>query len=225
MNYKYYPYSNKNIINLPRNIPADYLSNSQIFLHKKNVYGMTSFITGLSKQNTEKFNPNLNTLIPKLMLQWSKIKNIDDFEYVYTDQTQILDFINKDFLKDPMVINVYTDKLTKSDRLNVFRSTEFADNAGHFKKKSYDKMTADEYKNIDVWHETELFSTKNKFRYANQIPNWQKSMNVRHYDKSNSGLHEADPDRASLDVFQRGYDMSNIHKGSEFYNNSEFLNL
>ena len=50
-------------------------------------------------------------------------------------------------------------------------------------------------------------------------------MNIRQYDKSNDGLSTANPDRASLDVFQRGYDMSNQIKESTSYENYFYENI
>jgi hypothetical protein len=212
MDYKYYPYSNKNILNLPLKI-VDEPSNTKLFLSKKNIYYITSHIIGLDLNGT---HADLNTRVPKLMIDWASRKKLNDFEYVYNDKTEILNAINYEFLQDPSI------KLLYKDRLNVYRSSVLThENI----KKPYDKMTAEDYKNIDVWSETETLVKNKDSRYANRIPIWQKSMNTRHYDRDNDGLHHASYERSSLDVFQRGYDMSNIYKGSEYYKNPEFLNL
>ena len=58
-----------------------------------------------------------------------------------------------------------------------------------------------------------------------KIPMWQKSMNIRQYDKGNDGLHASNPYRASLDMQVRGYNMSNIIKGSEFYENYHYEHI
>jgi hypothetical protein len=213
MDYKYYPYSNKNILNLPIKIDYDMFTNTELFLSNKNIYEITSHIIGL---DTNDFNKDLNITVPKLMKIWAANKKIDEFEYVYSDKTQILNSINQEFLKDP------NTKILHKDRLNVYRASI----ATHENiKKPYDKMTAEDYKNIDVWENTESLIKNKDSRYANQIPIWQKSMNLRHYDRSNDGLRQASFERSSLDVFQRGYDMTNIYKGTEYYKNSEFLDL
>ena len=50
-------------------------------------------------------------------------------------------------------------------------------------------------------------------------------MNTRHYDRCNDGLHTAYSSRASLNNQIRGYDMKEIYKGCENYENYYYENL
>ena len=50
-------------------------------------------------------------------------------------------------------------------------------------------------------------------------------MNTRHHDRCNDGLRDAIPERASLNNKIHGYDMSNIIKGSTYYENPSYENV
>ena len=210
----YCPISVKEENNPPSVSEFDALTNIGIFLSEKNANYMTYYITSYNKT---KYNPNLLKIskqIPNLMKQWASKQNLNDFKGSYDNILEILAFLNKKFL----VNHAYLFENTEMNNINVFKSKdEITDKLGHNEMKKYEEMTADEYRTLDVWREQQVFTYDKLNKYQNKIPTWQKSMNIRQYDKSNDGLHVTEPERASLDTQIRGYNMENIHKGLEFY--------
>jgi hypothetical protein len=212
----YCPISNKEKMNPPATNYLDNLSNIDIFLSKKNIHYMTYYLVSMNKANMTGVNPSdLAPLVPNMMIEWAKKNNIGDSEYIYDNILLTLEFLNKKF-----IINHAYDKNDKSN-INVFRGSGVVtiDSCGNEETKKYSEMTADNYKNIDVWQDRQEYTYDKRNRYGNSIPIWQRSMNIRHYDHESDGLHTSNPDRASLDNQVRGYNMDNIIKGSDFYQN------
>lgn len=208
----YCPISVKDEKNTPVINYFDTATNTDLFLSKKNIYNVARYILSINKITTPcNTLATMNNRISRLMKKWSISENLNDFEYVYNDPSIILSFLNKVFLtKHEYLIN--------KKNSNVFRVNDVvSDQCGISKLKKYEEMTADEYKTLDIWKSQQLYTNNKRYRYENKIPIWQKSMNIRHYDKNNDGLHSADSNRSSLNTQIRGYDMSNIIKGSEFY--------
>ncbi len=81
-------------------------------------------------------------------------------------------------------------------------------------------MTVDDYRTLDVWRLQETKVWNKNFRYNNRIPPWQRTMNLRHYDRSNEGLRDYDYRNSSKLVPIRGYDMSCIHAPSKHVDQS-----
>lgn len=210
----YCPISVKEENNPPSISEFDLLTNLGIFLSKKNAHYMIYYI---SSRNKTKYKPNMSKLaekIPNLMKRWAHKQSLNGFKGSYDNILEILTFLNKKFL----VNHEYLFENTEMNNINVFKSTdEITDKTGHNEMKKYEEMTADEYKTLDVWRNYQVFTYDKLNRYQNKIPTWQKSMNIRQYDKSNEGLHTIEPERASLDTQLRGYNMENIYKGLEFY--------
>jgi hypothetical protein len=208
-------------------------TNSQIFLSKKNIYGMMYYITALNlknrtntnipkNSNLNKFNKQLQKKIPNIMINWTNKYNINEFEYISDDIIMTLKFLNKKFISDYYNL---INKSTKSD-LNVFHTTGLiTDECNNQYMKQYDNMFAEDHHTVDTWQPLDIFTYNKKNRYSNKIPIWQKSMNTRHLDKSNDGLHTADSDRASINTQTRGYNMDNIIKGSTSYENYYYENM
>ena len=72
-------------------------------------------------------------------------------------------------------------------------------------------MLADDIKELNVWQQYDINTDRSKYRYGNTIPVWQRSMNVRHVDRSNEGLREGnDSFRSSLDTPIYAYDMRKV---------------
>ena len=214
----YCPISNKEKINPPDDNYLDELSNTDIFLSKKNVHYMTYFLIAMNKRNMTGTKPaELAPLIPSMMIQWANTQNLNDFEYVYNDILLRLSFLNKKFITNHACVY---DKSNKAS-MNVFRvmDTVTVDACGNEETKKYSEMTADDYRNMDVWQSNQEYTYNKRNRYNNAIPMWQKSMNIRHYEMESDGLHTSNPDRSSLDSQLRGYNMNNQIKGSEFYKN------
>ena len=81
-------------------------------------------------------------------------------------------------------------------------------------RKQYKDLTAEDIKNVDVWAPVTVEANYSQYRYQNQIPIWQRSMNIRHNDRDNEGFRHKDSDRASLNNQIHGYNMEEIYKAS-----------
>lgn len=68
-------------------------------------------------------------------------------------------------------------------------------------------------RNVDVWKRQQIIRSNKNFRYGNALPVWQAAGSAnRGYglDRSNDGLHDGNPDRASLENQIHGYIMGDI---------------
>jgi hypothetical protein len=198
-------------------IKLDELSNTDIFLSKKNIQYMTYYMLSMNKKNMTKTDPyELRTLVPKIMSEWYIDKNLNEYEYVYDDILLRISFINKQFIKDCEWIYTRSNKLS----MNVFRESKSitVDAYGNEETKKYSDMNAKDFANMDVWKSNQVYTYNKINRYNNKIPIWQKSMNIRHYEKESEGLHTLDPQRASLNTHSRGYNMTNYINGMESFN-------
>lgn len=221
----YCPISVKSEMNPPSYNNFDDMTNTQIFLSNKNIYYMLYAVVSLNRTNKTKIDTDkVQTEIPKLMAEWSIKNKIDKASYVTDDIIQNLGFINKKFLMN----HGHLYGRSGCDSLNVFQLKDrVTDRCGRGSIKKYDEMLASDYHTLDLWNDNskDVYIYNGVSRDCNKIPVWQKSMNTRHYDMSNDGLRMATPDRASLDTQSRGYDMSNIVKGSTSHENYYYENL
>lgn len=222
--YDYCPISVKEKKNMPM-YSAFPLTNSDIFLSKKNILDIIYYIASLNvKTHTKDVDiSKLKVQIPKLMNQWTIDNNINDYESSGDNNIVTnLEFINKKFLLNNSILY---DRCGIGE-VNVFTSLgRVTDECGRQSNKKYDEMSANDYHTLDVSQPYEAFTYDKRNRYSNKIPVWQKSMQMRNYDRSNDGLHDANPDRSSLDNQIHGYDMSNIIKGSTYYENYYYENM
>jgi hypothetical protein len=220
---EYAPVSVKDEMNKPTYNALDCRSNSQLFLSDRNIYGMNQYVVKLNIDNMTRANPDkLKKLVPVRMIKWAEKTNINDYEDIFNDTMATLRYLNEKFLTD----NGDLYDIDGCHALNVFQNMgRVTDKCGKPSIKKYDEMLATDYHTIDLWRPQTTTQENNKFRYDNAIPMWQKSMNRRHYSRANDGLHDAIPERASLDTQLRGYDMSNIKKGAEYYENHFYENL
>lgn len=212
----YCPISVKELKNKPE--PNDYpVTNREMFLSPKNIYNMIYYIMSLNVKHRTKTNlPELQQKIPSYMVKWANEQDIDDFECLHDNILLTLDFLNKKFLINYSCLYDRAD----SNSLNVFQITgKVTDKCNRQSNKKYDEMLASDYHTLDLWQPFEEFTYDKRNRYCNKIPVWQKSMQIREYDRSNDGLHAAIPERASLDNQIHGYDMDNIIRGSLYYEN------
>lgn len=233
----YCPISVKEEKNMPHpsNFPTDNIS---IFLSKKNIYNMVYYVVALNtsnktdlvrtqsgdleRQREEKLKI-MQDQIPIKMYEWAKTNSINDYEDLYDNIFMRLNYLNKQFLLD----NGDLFDLIGKESINVFqiKNDKVTDRCGNISEKKYDEMLASDYHTLDLHKPLDIFRTNGNFRYANNIPIWQKSMNTRHYDRCNDGLHTAFAERASLNNQIHGYDMSEIYKGSVNYENYYYENL
>ena len=235
-NKDYCPISVKDEINKPVFNDFDNMSNTQLFLSKKNIYYMTHAFVTLNKANKSNNEPlnnankannetnKLKRMIPNLMNEWAAKNKINNADGATGDIIENLAFLNNRFLKE----YGYLYNISGTNTLNVFRIKDVVtDDCGRQYTKKYDEMLAADYHTLNLWRDNskDTYANNAKFRDCNRIPVWQKSMNIRHYDLDNDGLHAAKFERASLDTQTRGYDMSNIVKGSTNYENYYYDNI
>lgn len=182
--------SRKDIINYPTNLIK--IDNLTVFMSAPNRVYLTKQIYNLHKANNGlKCYLHFKEVVPDKMKEWLYDKKYLTFKVL--NSMDIIEFMNKQFIKDHE--NLYIGELMES---NVYRSklTILHDDMVMVKKP--DELLAEDIRNIDVWAPQTTEAASASFRYKNTIPFWQKSMNTRHYDRSNQGLAHADPDRASL---------------------------
>jgi hypothetical protein len=208
-------------------------TNRQIFLSKKNVYSMIYYIVSLNLKNRTNplWKPNIGLKkqldamqkeIPIMMVDWADQQGIDDFEDLNDNILVTLEFLNKKFIINHS--RMY-DRAGRSD-LNVFHTLGRVTDSGNKEyMKHYDEMLATDYHTLDLWQPLKIDTYDKANRYCNKFPVWQTSMNIRELDRSNDGLHAAESKRASLNNQVHGYDMSNIVKGSTFYDNYYYENI
>jgi hypothetical protein len=109
----------------------------------------------------------------------------------------------------------WSDQYFKSNTFVPYRAKFITGSINEFENNVREVMgsnlLADDIKELNVWQQFDINTDKNKFRYQNTIPVWQRSMNIRHVDRSNEGLREGnDPYRSSLDAPVYAYDMRQV---------------
>jgi len=219
----YCPKSVKEEINPPVHNIFEDLTNTGLFLSTKNVYHLIDYIISLNiKQQTNHNLVQLREQIPRAMKSWAGGNNLNDFEYLYSNPIQTLAFLNQTFLENNGYL-FQDKKINNMFRVNGATSvaSKASKSGSEMLNKCYAKMTAEEYKNINVWDNQQIFVDNDVKRYKNTITPWEIGLYKRHYDRGNDGLH-APTERASLNNQVHGYDMSNIIKGSTFYEHPDY---
>jgi hypothetical protein len=187
----------------------------ELFLRPDNISHMIQYIIALNtrhKTNTPSIDIRRDT--PVYMEKWAHAQNLDEYENMQNNWLTTLDYINKKFVKE----HGFMYDIGNTNTFNVFRIKDrVSDPCGNTTLKRYDEMTATDYQTLDVWRHQETKVFDDLFRYGNRVPQWQKSMQKRPYDRANEGYHESDSDRSSIETQIHGYDMSNIIQGSENY--------
>jgi hypothetical protein len=215
----------KNMLNIPSLAPLDYAKNSQLFLCVGNIKAVTKCVINKSSSNGKyKRIKHLKKIVPVSMHIWADKNKIDTFESL-TSIIESLSFLNKKFIKDNS--ELYSDLVSGGNHnpdLNVYDHFETIGRAKSGSKiipirKKYEELMASDIPQLDVWAETGTDVYNNNFRYKNKIPAWQRTMNTRHYDRTNDGLKDGCSDRASLENPIRGYDMSVIYEANNHHEN------
>lgn len=178
----------------------DELTNEQIFTSSKNVFYINRFLGSL-----EVFNDGLRQLEFK-MKNWADVNNINDYEYLTNDTMERLKFINKIFIDKYL-----RENYVESQDVTKLRGS-VTDMNGNVSIKKYKDMTASDFQTLNLRSNAsgDTYRYNGNFRDNNKIPVWQKSMQIRQYDRGNEGLSVDMPERASLGNQIHGYDMSNI---------------
>ena len=201
----------------------DFSNHQKLFLNKHNIKNMTYLILSLSHRNNSTIPKDIvRENIPIVMKEWSKKLPVNNFNSASGNRILTLEYINKQFLSDNC--NLYNKNAIRA--LNIFKMSDIVtDKYNNAQVKKYDEMTASDYHTLNVWRPQRTYAADSQSRYCNKTPIWQKSMNIRQYDKTNDGLQTAIPERASLNSQVHGYDMSNIIKGSTNYENYYFEHI
>jgi len=185
-----------------------------IFTSRSNIAMMSYSLFKVNKQNggsQTKEQVYLDTI--KLMKCFLTIVDVYQYETADYQATgnmnfvELLKTINNDFLKFSYSKYIKWNEFVPT-RMNV----EVGPRGSRKDRKMYE-LRPDEIITIDYWRNQETRVAGRNFRYNNEIPFWRTWLHNRHYDRSNEGLRENEPDRASLDTpVYNAYDMSGIHK-------------
>ena len=232
-----------------KNIPTDFdIDMNELFMSKNNQEYLSLQLYSINKKNggyskLDKFK----ILTPKLMFKYSNefpIKNetyIDDtpttidqlgldmyqshtgYNAISKRQNWLENFrsINNKFINwcsKYLKWNIYVPFREKS---TVGSINEFENNIREIRNSN---LLADDIKELNVWRPYDINNDKSKYRYNNTIPFWQRSMNIRHTDRSNEGFREGnDAYRSSLDNPIYAYDMRRVKDLMSRYQNEEWF--
>ena len=193
---------------------AVFVSIQEIFLSPANIRCVSDAMYKTLRSMDIKSAPaELEKVLKTHALEWSAKKHVDSAQSAVTwDWIETLSFVNKRFVKE----HVCLFRLSQMGESNVFKATtEFVTPDG-VEEKLGREMTADEYKNMNVWGLWQVHASSDKFRYRNIIPVWQTAGAKRlvQMDRENEGLHDRNWRTASRPVPIRGYDMSEIVRRS-----------
>ncbi len=198
----------------------------KLFLSESNIRQIAQSLYRISQNNSDgRPIEFFYRITPKMMNLFSKQKNLYDYQMAEASEggninwVETVKAINYDFMKE--CLNTF-----HWNNYNPFRDTYLTvgDSDNRKKKRACDLM-ADDYGTIDVYGVTDINRENKHFRYNNTIPFWQRTMNIRHYDRGNEGLRYNDPDEASRDSHIRGYDMSNINATLNNWQKSTWFGL
>jgi len=199
---------NKATIIYEKNIYDQFLTNNNLTVLAKSIYLLHKSNHGLLGYLYFK------TVLPNKMYNWIYSVKIP----MQSNTMDMITYLNKLFIKHSNELYDYksNENVDLLVDTNVYRSEvtlgigSLEDDSNiQITSKKYKDLLASDYGQIDVWAEQSVEVTPTNNRRDNRIPVWQRSMQKRHYDRSNEGYHEIDPMRSSLNVNTSGY-------GSEF---------
>jgi hypothetical protein len=172
------------------------------------------------RSTTEK----ITLLVPKLMAEFCRNKNVRGYDVAETNATSqknwsaILKAINHDFIK-------HCYKHFKWNNFNPFREYILVGENGKRRYKKFQDLMPDDYGTLDLWREQFIQINNNQFRDNNAIPTYRTGIQTRNYDTGNEGLREGDRDRASLENYQRRFDMSTIVQAIDNYRDRDWFGM
>jgi hypothetical protein len=185
------------------------------FMNLSNQRALTKKIYLLHKSNNGLLTYlHFKELVPFRMKSWIYQKDVNKYRQLTAGAIDVLEYLNKVFISDNYDLYSIISRESKYTPLdsNVYRSTvnvsySIGDESQDILilKKKANELLAEDYRNMDVWAEQTTEVTNKTHRYGNAIPVWQRTMNIRHYDRDNQGYHHADSARASLDTPVYGY--------------------
>lgn len=185
---------------------------NQIFLTKK-IYSLHKEFALSNLSILKKTYLYFRAVVPDTMKEWvsgqntgalvSGVNAVDKIHYLNT-----LFVKENEALYRPLSPNQNNMPVVDN---NVYKQCATIRTREGLKTVPYEYMGVEDMKNLDVWSKTTVDTNSSKYRYNNTIPIWQKSMNTRHYDRSNEGFHHSNSTRASLGAPIYGYNMSAIY--------------
>ena len=131
----------------------------------------------------------------------------------YNNYVDALHAINADFIAMCYKYFAWND-------FNPFKATyEVGTWERRVLKKGYD-LTPEDHGTLDMWRDQMVQVLNRNYRDNNEIPNYRRHLNTRHYSRDGEGLRTTSS-RASLEATPHGYDMGDIHdivyKSEDFY--------
>lgn len=208
---KYQPLSTvKSIQNLPNLVEYDKVDIEKIFKSDYNQLMLVRNLYNINKNNGGKITiQKFKELVPKLQNKFCKINNLKNFDMTESESTGqkdwslILKATNNKFIKH--CYNLF--------KWNIFipsRERTMVGPVDDRKLKKFTELLASDIPTIDVWEDVDQDRNNSNFWLDNKIPIWRESIHRRNYDKSNQGFRNINPDRASLENFQRSFNMDTI---------------
>ncbi len=119
------------------------------------------------------------------------------------DWAELLRVVNNDFTK-------FCYNYLKWNHFNPFRARIDVGPLGNRVSKKYSDLMAADIPTIDIYADYNIERNNKQYWLENKIPTWRASIHTRNFDRDNEGLRNGDPDRASLDVFQRSFNMEKV---------------
>ena len=207
-------------------------STEDIFISEENIRKISKEVFLLHQYNGGKLHYlYFRRILPNIMFQW-----INNRRNPISNNMDIITYLNKLFIIKHDNLYVYkTNSLINDQPLidsNVYRvnttlGMTIDDNIVPIRKKGKELLASD-YQLIDVWKEQTTEVSSASSRNGNKIPVWQRSMNIRNYDRSGEGYAAIDSNEASLDNISRGYGSvftDLIKKNQDLYKKNNTTNL
>lgn len=214
----------KGVENQP-SLPFKDLDLYGLFNSKGNILLLADTLYKIYQQNggrtsTEK----INNLTVKLMAEFCRIKNVRGYDVVESSATMQKDWsstlkaINGDFIR-------HCYKHFKWNNFNPFREYILVGENGNRRYKKFQDLMPDDYGTLDLWREQFIQIDNSRYRDNNAIPTYRTAIHTRNYDRSNEGFREGDRDRASLENYQRGFDMTSIMNTIDNYRERDWFGM
>lgn len=210
----------KGVRNKPTELRIDL---PELFLSESNTKPLQRSLHTIYQQNGGKASYNkFKHLVVLLQKKFVRENNLHDYDTAESQATGVRNYV--DILRT--INNDFHKLVYRYFRWNAYNP--FADDIevgprdDRVLKKSSEIMPED-FGTLELWREQFTQVLNRQFRDQNRIPVYRTSLHTRHLDRSNDGLREDDPDRASLNTQVRGYDMSRIgdlvcnYKKEEWY--------
>jgi hypothetical protein len=208
---EYQPLStNKGIRNLANKPSFTQMDMNDVFKSEANQLMLSRNLYNISKRNGGRSNlQKFVKLVPLLQQDFCKTHNLNETDMVESGVTGQKDWV----LILKAINNMFIKKCYDLFRWNAFvptRESTMVGATGNRKMKKLSELLAHDIPTVDVWEDVDQNRNNSQYWLDNKIPIWRESISRRWLDKSNEGLRDNNPDRASLENFQRGFDQSTI---------------